>query len=334
MRFGYSERFGYERSNVSSPVRCNHCNTITCNPAAYVKHKCKTVQVKSSEKCRNGKLQHGFDDLSFMEFSSHKCPFVAKVQCEQRITHPSSAFEIFDCKVCSRVFPREQALNSHRKCRESKIITYCDTCERDFESTESLQIHELNLRSVESCPSPTFQRDEVMQASQNDVHNGKEHFLPLLNLKTSESVLTKGNSEAFISRTSEASLFSAAVIFAFYFRKMKMSQLSQLALIVHQRYQASKMTNCATPDFESPGRLQTHIPSREEMSCASGIQVVPIADEHEMHGRKIRYLQFQKESALIQHSRIHKSHVQRRPTHSCNICSYASVHQSTFLVHL
>ncbi|GIY44948.1 ras-responsive element-binding protein 1 [Caerostris extrusa] len=204
----------HERSHGSSPVRCNHCNTITCNPAAYVKHKCKTVQVKSSQKCKNGKLQHGFDNLSFMEFSSHKCPFVAKVQSEQRIKHPNSTFEIFDCKVCS-ILPRQQALNSRQKCPKSKIIL--DTFERDIQSLDSLQIHKLNLRSVESCPSPTLQRDEVMQASQNDVRNGKEHFLPQLILKTSESVTTKGNSEAFISRTSKASLFSAAVIFRILF---------------------------------------------------------------------------------------------------------------------
>ncbi|GIY44947.1 hypothetical protein CEXT_66461 [Caerostris extrusa] len=134
------------------------------------------------------------------------------------------------------------------------------------------------------------------------------------------------------------------------------------------------MTNCATPDFESPGRLQTRklnlksvescpsltfqrneiinlpkspsianyanaiipdIPSREDTPSASVTHDVPtVSEDHEMHGRKIRNLQFKKESALIQHSRIYKSHAQRRPTHSCNTCSYASVHQSTFRRHL
>ncbi|GIX73836.1 hypothetical protein CDAR_184241 [Caerostris darwini] len=80
---------------------------------------------------------------------------------------------------------------------------------------------------------------------------------------------------------------------------MKMSQLSQLALIVPQRYHESKMSNCATPDFESSGLQQTHIPSREDTPSAS-----------------------------VTHE------TQRRPTHFCNTCSYTSVHQSTFRRHM
>ncbi|GIX80205.1 ras-responsive element-binding protein 1 [Caerostris darwini] len=374
---GFMSPYGLDnhmRCHPNNPIMCQNCNTITSNYAAYVKHKCETIEIKSPEKCKNGKLQQGFDDLTFMEFSNRKFPFVSKVHCEQNIKRPISAFEIFDCKVCSRVFPCQQALKLHQKCHESKIITYCATCKCDFESPGRLQIHKLNHRSVESCPSPPIQRNETVQASQNDVHNGKEDFLALLKLKTNEPVSTIGNFEAYIKEE------PCDNYDYFVFGKLRKKETTTVELegsnkkrkilsneidgcnndfadiqsIISLTSKAPLISTAHTspisilpaspislttlpksPSIAESANASPETPSRDEVPCASVSHDVPIAsDKHEMYACKICSQQFKKKSTLKRHSQNHKVHVQRGTNYACHICSYVSVDKSTLIRHL
>ncbi|CAH2057200.1 unnamed protein product, partial [Iphiclides podalirius] len=56
----------------------------------------------------------GFDDLTFVDFSSKKFPEIARGVCE-RNTHVSITEQRYKCDLCSREFPCGQALDIHRK---------------------------------------------------------------------------------------------------------------------------------------------------------------------------------------------------------------------------
>ncbi|XP_067005614.2 ras-responsive element-binding protein 1 [Anabrus simplex] len=56
----------------------------------------------------------GFTDLTFVDFSSQKFPYIARAVCERNIHRPTSAFHRFQCDVCGRAFPCGSALAIHR----------------------------------------------------------------------------------------------------------------------------------------------------------------------------------------------------------------------------
>lgn len=65
----------------------------------------------------------GFDDLTYLDFSSKKFPEIARGVCE-RNPHVSISEQRYRCDLCSRDFPCGQALDIHRKtCASSTRIT-------------------------------------------------------------------------------------------------------------------------------------------------------------------------------------------------------------------
>lgn len=62
----------------------------------------------------------GFNDCTFIDFSSEKFPEIAKTVCELNV-HQSITEQKFRCKACSRDFPCESALDIHEKsCENNK----------------------------------------------------------------------------------------------------------------------------------------------------------------------------------------------------------------------
>lgn len=178
-------------THPNDPILCQKCKTISVNYTAHVEHKCNMHNPDSPVKCYN--YQHGFHDLTFMDFTANKFSLVSKSYCEQNIKRPSSAFHVFECSDCKKAFPCGRSLKLHQKVHESKIGTFCPSCQCDFPTGPFLQVHQLKHRSAEHCIHETFHNES--QISENNLsHTGKEDFLALLNLQSKQSQLSVLNS--------------------------------------------------------------------------------------------------------------------------------------------
>lgn len=168
-------------THPNDPIMCQNCKVLSINYIAHVEHKCNTENSDISA-C-------GFHDLAFMDFTSKKFSLVSKSYCEQNIKRPSSAFHIFECPMCKKAFPCSRALKLHLQAHESKIGTFCHSCQCDFAAAPFLQVHQLKHRSAEHCHHESH-RNEIQIGEAQLPHAGKEDFLALLNLQTKQSQLS------------------------------------------------------------------------------------------------------------------------------------------------
>ncbi|XP_022193828.2 uncharacterized protein LOC111051595 [Nilaparvata lugens] len=94
-------------------VCCESCNLIFKNHRALNLHRFMKHQV--NERPTNGGDIVGFDDLTFVDFSSEKFPYIAKTVCEKSLHKAGSKQLKFQCEKCQRAFPLASALTIHRQ---------------------------------------------------------------------------------------------------------------------------------------------------------------------------------------------------------------------------
>ena len=96
-------------------LRCSMCDSLFRNHRGlrmhiHMAHKRHTDSGKD-----NDQIPLGFQDLSFMEFSTSKFPLVAQVWCEQNVRRCNSVEHRFICPACNKAFPCNSALDLHVK---------------------------------------------------------------------------------------------------------------------------------------------------------------------------------------------------------------------------
>lgn len=92
--------------------KCRHCAAVFKSHKQLNGHRCTQGLANSRSLSRNQQITQGFKDLTFVDFSSNKFPYIAKSICEQSIRTPI-AEQKFECSRCYRAFPCEAALNIH-----------------------------------------------------------------------------------------------------------------------------------------------------------------------------------------------------------------------------
>ncbi|XP_069676084.1 ras-responsive element-binding protein 1-like [Periplaneta americana] len=111
-----------EENHPDHQIRCNVCDMSFKSHRALNLH---MIQHDKSDRANKGTKSgpqqqqsryavHGFPDLTFVDFSSHKFPQIAVALCEKSLHKPSSAIK-FQCDKCGRAFPCATALNIHQK---------------------------------------------------------------------------------------------------------------------------------------------------------------------------------------------------------------------------
>ncbi|XP_042909805.1 ras-responsive element-binding protein 1 isoform X2 [Parasteatoda tepidariorum] len=359
-------------THPNDPILCQKCDTISANYSAYINHKCNILGSKQPIKCYN--LPRGFQDLTFMDFTSNKFSLVSKSYCEQNIKRPSSAFHKFECQKCSKAFPCGRALKLHEKVHETEIGTFCPSCHCDFPASPYLQLHQLKHRSVEHCFNAAFQSEMVadLKAPFNKMAAaGKEDFLALLNLQTKQSHLsllknlrschikedTFENYDYFVHGKVLEKDLKSDIETSKIANNNNNNDFADIQSIITVTSKAPLMTPAQTspiavrtispsmfvsahqpvsPPIAESASASPETPSKEEIPSAMDNQsMYDVSDTiMETHGVFSCKICSQRFKNSSALKRHTKLHVQRGSNYSCHICSYVSVDKSTLIRHL
>lgn len=143
-------------------ARCDVCGVSLRNQRALNLHK---YMVHS----RRGAVV-GFQDLTFVDFSSEKFPLIARAVCEQSLHRSNSEYLRFQCGRCDRAFPCASALSIHQQnCGSStdndEVPADLSRKQADNEPEDKKRddfFHCLDLRNKSSPVSATpTRRDDV-----------------------------------------------------------------------------------------------------------------------------------------------------------------------------
>ncbi|XP_054719051.1 ras-responsive element-binding protein 1-like [Uloborus diversus] len=349
-------------THPNDPILCQKCDTLSINYTAHADHKCNILQPNTRLNCYHS-YPLGFQDLTFMDFTADKFSLVSKSFCEQNIKHPSSAFHVFKCSECKKAFPCGRALKLHQRVHESKIGTFCPSCQCDFAAASFLQLHQLKHRSPEHCFNNTFHGDEADPEHDCVPQGGKEDFLALLNLHTKQSQISVLKS--LKSSKVDEDNFENMDYFV-HGKVMKREQkltdsegstnndFADIQSIISLTSKAPLITAAQTSPVAvrpaspvGPTSHQPNSPKEAEMANASpeppSKDDVDISDDNQDAGDddlgehygnyscKICSQSFKNMSTLKRHSKLH---VQRGSNYSCHLCAYVSVDKSTLIRHL
>ncbi|KAJ8687453.1 hypothetical protein QAD02_023247 [Eretmocerus hayati] len=106
-----------ERNHPELPAKCDSCNLAFKNHRALNLHRSmfhySEYGLANPRELRNSVV--GFDDLTFVDFSSDKFPAIARAVCEQSLHRPPQTGETprYQCAKCLRAFPCRSALDAH-----------------------------------------------------------------------------------------------------------------------------------------------------------------------------------------------------------------------------
>lgn len=94
------------------PAKCRQCNQFFKNNKMLCEHRHLThCGEENGKNLKNSVV--GFKDLTFVDFSSQKFPYIARYECEKNL-HKVSGSLRFQCSKCSRAFPCSSSLEIHQ----------------------------------------------------------------------------------------------------------------------------------------------------------------------------------------------------------------------------
>lgn len=139
----------------------------------------------------------GFDDLTFVDFSSKKFPEIARGICE-RNPHISITEQRFRCDLCSRDFPCGQALDIHRKsCATTTRLPSPDRDRRDdFFRKLDLRNRSFGIPGTLTPPMERF----TPKFEDNHFTNGLRHIDAARDLADIQSILSVTSAGGLLER--------------------------------------------------------------------------------------------------------------------------------------
>ena len=155
---------------------------------------------------------HGFDELSFTEFSNEKFGLIASQWCSKSavVSVSDSIFkQSFSCTQCYLKFPCDKALYIHSKSHIYPTGINCTECECEFEDENSYAFHTMTKHIPHTIldslkrPADFSDNSDSDSDSESDVPTlNKEGFMIMCGLKKkSEAKLLPTRSEPKLSST-------------------------------------------------------------------------------------------------------------------------------------
>lgn len=145
----------------------------------------------------SGDTKTGFDDLTFVDFSSKKFPEIARGVCE-RNPHVSVTDQRYRCDMCCRDFPCGQALDIHRKsCLTATRIPSPERDRReDFFAKLDLRNRSFGIPGTLTPPMDRF----TPKFDDNHLTNGIRHIDAARDLADIQSILNVTSAGGLLER--------------------------------------------------------------------------------------------------------------------------------------
>ncbi|XP_023235305.1 ras-responsive element-binding protein 1-like [Centruroides sculpturatus] len=357
-------------THPNDPIQCQECGDISSNYNIYRKHKCCAIHEKKEDtkpKMNNNIVPVGFQDLTFIDFSTKKFSLIAKSFCEHNRRRPSSAFHTFECLKCKKAFPCGSALNLHGIMHRKASGTYCPSCNCDFLTPASFQVHQLKHRSAEHCSAEDNGKKEATDVESKDERkqSEKEDFLALLELQSeahnlkyslteqiyqekedtfeSISYFTHGKVEPSLQKmnvkNTNGDFADVQEIITVTAKSSFLSDIQTTPVAVSP---ASPNQNLVSVLPESPlvaDSASPDTPSKEECDHPSSVKAVicegsaSMSNINSVESFSCSFCKqsFKNSKGLKRHNRLHK---QNGSTFTCHLCPYNSVDKSTLIRHL
>lgn len=139
----------------------------------------------------------GFDDLTFVDFSSKKFPEIARGVCE-RNPHVSITDQRYRCDICCRDFPCGQALDIHRKsCASATRIPSPERDRREvFFANLDLRNRSFGIPGTLTPPMDRF----TPKFDDNHLTNGIRHIDAARDLADIQSILNVTSAGGLLER--------------------------------------------------------------------------------------------------------------------------------------
>ncbi|XP_075236329.1 uncharacterized protein LOC142333225 [Lycorma delicatula] len=322
-----------EESHPEYKARCEPCNLIFKNHRVLNLHRFM-VHPDQEQLMTSPGGTVGFKDLTFVDFSSEKFPYIARMVCEQSLHRASSVYHKFQCDRCERAFPLASALKIHQQnCCYSGDMTHefsssdnegpTDLSRPHHSASESSEDVEddkrresffarLDLQNKSSPSSPEYDERRCKSENfQNDVYfNAGTEVKDLADIQSIISVTSAGGLLPDLSKSPQPSSIEVTPpdsgsrgeeeeqqdCFAAEFRKMKLRGEFPCRL--------------CPKIFPNLRALKGH--NRVHLSASPGGNMGPYRCNMCPHFSSDK-------SALIRHMRTHNGD---RP-YECSLCRYA-----------
>ncbi|XP_033323308.2 uncharacterized protein LOC117218773 isoform X1 [Megalopta genalis] len=226
-----------ERNHPSYEAKCESCNLSFKSHRVLNLHRFMIHFMEYSMSTASHKSVIGFNDLTFVDFSSGKFTAIARAVCEQSVHVPASGEKAtFQCTKCLRAFPCRTAVDEHEidcgtAANEHEID--CDTVSSQARVIDDIQSKRddffagLDLQNKAAMTEAKEGKDLADIQSIISVTSGpilqnfprSDASTPENNIKFNLSVSSSGSSGTFSSECNEEELQDA---FAAEFRKMKL----------------------------------------------------------------------------------------------------------------
>lgn len=236
----------------------------------------------------------GFDDLTFVDFSSKKFPEIARGVCE-RNPHISITEQRFRCDLCCRDFPCGQALDSHRK--SCATATRLPSPDRDRREDFFAKLDLRNLKSfgIAGTLTPPMERFTPKFDDGHLTTNGIRHIDAARDLADIQSILNVTSAGSLLERLTGTRV------------AMESAVLTPPDTIAKERDQEETQDNFAA-EFR---RMKL----RGEFPC------------------RLCPAKFPNLRALKGHNRVHLSGTGPGP-YQCNMCPHASLDKAALVRHM
>ncbi|KAF9410744.1 hypothetical protein HW555_010261 [Spodoptera exigua] len=236
----------------------------------------------------------GFDDLTFVDFSSKKFPEIARGVCE-RNPHVSVTEQRYRCDMCCRDFPCGQALDIHKKTCLSTTRIPSPREERDRREDFFAKL-DLTNRSfgITGTLTPPMERF-ASKFDENHVANGMTHMDAACDFADIKSILNVTSAGGLLERLTGTRV------------ALESSILTPPDTIIKEREQEESQDNFAA-EFR---RMKL----RGEFPC------------------RLCPAKFPNLRALKGHNRVHLSGTGPGP-YQCNMCPHASLDKAALVRHM
>ncbi|KAF5298720.1 hypothetical protein FQR65_LT09589 [Abscondita terminalis] len=170
-------QYHLEDNHPDYPAQCSQCTQTFKNAKLLNEHKIM-VHVNEDRFQKNSVV--GFKDLTFVDFSSQKFPYIAKYECEKNLHKVSTGLR-FQCDKCSRAFPCASSLDIHQSdCTVGLDLSVKDTLNKNSGIEKDLRRNDF-FAKLDLQNNSALKREYIQM--QEKLNRPPSHIVPSSDVK-------------------------------------------------------------------------------------------------------------------------------------------------------